>query len=229
MNFGVILAIVAALIFGWALLNTPPARLARIIRQTGPVLIMAAGVVMALAGRFGAGLPLILIGLMLLRRMQGVSRMAGGPNARSNVRSAALEMTLDHDTGEMDGEILAGTQEGRRLSDLSDNELIDLRVELQSDEESILLLEAYLDRRIPGWREDADGDFAAGKVGTPGSGPMSKQEAYEVLGLGPGAAPAEIRKAHRRLMKGMHPDSGGSTFLAAKINEAKEVLLKSHS
>ena len=64
--------------------------------------------------------------------------------------------------------------------------------------------------------------------GTPGrrpSGAMSREEAYEVLGLQPGAAEADIRDAHRRLMRGAHPDAGGSDWLAARINQARDVLL----
>ena len=180
--------------------------------------------------RVGLALPLIGFGLALYARARSVRQIGGTDHGQSsNVRSAALEMQLDHDTGEMDGMVLAGSFEGRVLSDLSETELQELALELKFDQESILLLEAYFDRRIPGWREDADGGFGAGHVAPPGTGAMSKQEAYEVLGLGPDAGPGEIRKAHRRLMKGMHPDSGGSTFLATKINEAKEVLLDGHS
>ena len=91
------------------------------------------------------------------------------------------------------------------------------------------LLAAYLDRRCPGWREDVEGDGAAGRgERDAGTGPMSQNEAYEILGLAPGASEAEIRAAHRRLMLRMHPDQGGSTFLAAKINQAKDRLLGNH-
>jgi hypothetical protein len=135
---------------------------------------------------------------------------------------------LDHDSGALSGEILTGTFAGKMLDDLGEPELLALRQELGDDGESLALVEAYLDRRIPGWRENVEGDPAAGPRGAPDSGPMTDQQAYEILGLAPGASQAEIRTAHRRLMKRVHPDQGGSTFLAAKINEAKDRLLGNH-
>ena len=214
----------------WILLSVQPRKIVHALRMIAPVLLIVVGGALTLMQRGGIGLPMAVFGLALFARMRSVSKIAGSPHgATSNVRSAALEMELDHDTGEMDGIVLAGAFEGQRLSHLQEEELFVLLKELQSDEESVLLLEAYLDRRISSWREDADGNIGSGHVATPRSGAMSKQEAYEILGLDPGVGAAEIRKAHRRLMKGMHPDSGGSTFLAAKINEAKEVLLNGHT
>jgi DnaJ family protein C protein 19 len=59
----------------------------------------------------------------------------------------------------------------------------------------------------------------------PRSATMSREEAYEVLGLHPGASETDIREAHRRLMRGAHPDAGGSDWLAARINQARDILL----
>ena len=144
------------------------------------------------------------------------------------MRTAALEMELDHDTGAMEGMVLAGRFESRVLSDLTLEELLDLGSELAADAESMQLLETYLDSRFPVWREHAQPHGNGRQSGAPASGSMTKQEAYQILGLEAGAGAAEIRKAHRRLMQRLHPDLGGTSFLAARINEAKEVLLSDH-
>jgi hypothetical protein len=98
---------------------------------------------------------------------------------------------------------------------------------LSDDPDGARLLETYLDRRFAGWRETAQGQSEAGG-GLGGSGSMSAQEAYQILGLAPGAGSEEIVRAHRILMKKLHPDHGGSTSLAARVNQAKDVLLRGH-
>jgi DnaJ-domain-containing protein 1 len=137
-------------------------------------------------------------------------------------------MSLDHDTGEMDGRVLAGRYEGRRLSELRLSELLEIREDFRDDPESSRLLEGYLDRAHSGWRDDAQAD-ATGRQGPPPStGGMDTKEAYQILGLETGASETEVRAAHRRLMKQVHPDRGGSAALAAKINEAKDRILGKH-
>ncbi len=141
------------------------------------------------------------------------------------MQSAGLDMQLDHDTGEMDGRVLAGRHEGAMLSDLNLARLFEVAHDFRDDPESLRLLEGYLDRTFPGWRDDVEDDAGRRAGAAPGTGTMSKKEAYNILGLEPGAGDAEIRKAHRRLMKQVHPDHGGSAALAARINEAKDTLL----
>jgi DnaJ-domain-containing protein 1 len=204
-------------------LTVPAATLGRTLRLAGPTLVIVAGGLIALAGRIDVGVGIAGLGAAWLARQRSVSAMRT-PTKRSTVRSAMFEMELDLDTGEMDGLMLTGAHEGVWLSTLSELELSKIRATI-SDAESLALFEAYLDRRVPGWREHAKPHADAGQGSTPRSGPMTKEEAYQVLGLEPGAGTQQIREAHRRLMKRMHPDSGGSTFLAAKINEAKDVLL----
>jgi hypothetical protein len=91
------------------------------------------------------------------------------------------------------------------------------------------LFAAYANSRRSGGREDAQRDAAAGRrFGPPGAGKMTEQEAYQILGVQAGASTQDIARAHRALMKKLHPDQGGSTYLAARVNEAKDILLRRH-
>lgn len=165
---------------------------------------------------------------VMLRRQPASAGAERAEGRGSTVRTAALEMTLDHDTGIIIGRVLAGSFEGRDLDGLNESDLASLWQEIATDRESSDLLEAYLDSRRPGWRDEFEPDMASGEGSPADTGPMTEEEAYEVLGLAPDASEAEIVAAHRRLMLRVHPDQGGSTFLAAKINIAKAVLLRKH-
>lgn len=208
-------------------LTTPATQLAQQLRAAGGAALLLAGVGLLFLRQFAIALPVGLAGLMMLRRHAALRRT--GPTGRtSTVRSAGLEMTLDHDTGEMHGRILAGRHEGRGLSELALADLLQVGDDMRGDAESLRLLESYLDRAHPGWRDDVHADAAQRQSAPPRTGAMSTQEAYEILGLQPGASDAEVREAHRRLMKQVHPDIGGSSALAAKINEAKDRILGGH-
>ena len=175
----------------------------------------------------GAGLTVALAWYGSVRMKRPTVGLA--PGKRSTVRTAALEMELDHDTGGLEGLVLAGRHEGKMLGAMGLAELQQLYRELPGDPESRQLLETYLDGRFPIWRKDAETNGGEGLGVAPGSGAMTKEEAYKVLGLEAGAAAADVRKAHRRLMQRLHPDIGGTSFLAARINEAKDVLLSNHN
>jgi hypothetical protein len=144
-----------------------------------------------------------------------------------------LEVELDHDTGEVRGRVLKGAFAGRNLEDLTPLEMSRLWQDCRfADPQSAQVLEAALDRTHPSWRDDlarADGEPGAGSRGggstSSPSGAMTRGQALEVLGLEEGASEDDIRRAHRELMMKLHPDRGGSTYLAAQINEAKDVLL----
>lgn len=150
----------------------------------------------------------------------------GGSSNVSKVRSRFLAMELDHDTGELTGRVLDGQYAGWDLMDLGEGETRVLIDEIGHDAESINLLESWLDTNRAGWREyfaETEAGGRPGKSAGMASDPVA--EAYAVLGLKPGASDDEIKAAHRELMKGVHPDRGGSEFLAAKINEARDLLL----
>lgn len=204
-------------------------RVATVLRYGLPVIVGAVGLGMFFTGRVGLGMGAMGIASALYARARRAGGVQKSPNRRSHVRSAALEMELDLDTGEMNGFVLFGPYEGRELDTMSLDELMELYGSLESDQESVQLMQAYLDRRAAGWRDRADADIGDGLGSAPSPGAMGEQQAYEILGLSAGASEAEIREAHRRLMKRVHPDAGGSVFLAARINQAKDFLLSRHS
>jgi hypothetical protein len=143
----------------------------------------------------------------------------------SRVVTEHLEVELDHDTGDIGGRVLKGAFAGRQLEELAPLEMARLWQECRfADPQSAQIVEAYLDRTHPTWRDDL-GRAEAGHAAGPEGG-MTREQALEILGLQAGASEEDIRRAHRELMMKLHPDHGGSTFLAAKINEAKDVLLK---
>ncbi|MEP1934878.1 MAG: DnaJ domain-containing protein [Roseibium sp.] len=209
-----------------------PAALAQSLRTYAGIFLLVLSVVFAFTGRIALAIPAFgfgvsLLGLARMRRVSGYNPQKSS-GQQSRVRTAMLEMDLDHDTGDLSGTILAGGYQGRRLDDLSDDDLEAFWQETASDDQSRKLVEAYLDRRLAGWRENFEPDGADRQGSATSSGPMTNEEAYQILGLSPVAGDAEIRTAHRRLMKRVHPDQGGSSFLAAKINEAKDTLLRRH-
>ena len=157
-----------------------------------------------------------------------------GPSGgqRSHISAPFFDVYLDHDTGVMDGRIKAGPFEGALLSELSmaEGQQLYTHIEASNDPRSLQLLEAFLDRAHgTAWRmsqgEKSEENTAGSTSQRNHSGQMSVDEALKLLGLKPDATTDEIKAAHRRLMKQVHPDTGGSAYLAARVNEAKDILL----
>ncbi|MFL5268992.1 MAG: DnaJ domain-containing protein [Stellaceae bacterium] len=219
------------LLLTYVFVNADPARLARGLKVTGIVIAVVAVATLAISGRLAALLmPLAMLMPLLIRVRNVLDRYrppTGGQS--STVATAFLRMTLDHDTGTMEGTILRGRFAGMRLAELGAADLLGLLRECRAeDEEGARLLEAYLDRAHPEWRDELAGERTSaggGRGARPASGDMTVEEAYAILGLSPGADAEAIREAHRRLMVKLHPDHGGSDYLATKINRARDVLL----
>lgn len=231
--FALFLIIAAGLLcWGW-LRNQPASRRGEALAKLGIGLLVLVLAVMAITGR------LHIVGLLLaasypfLRRflptlLQRAKSGAGSGN-RSTVNSDILEMSLDHDSGAMYGRVRQGPLEGRSLESLEEHEFLELlKYCRQQDADSARLLETYLDKRFgESWRADdaRTGDDQTQDQPAGAGGEMTREEALEILGLEPDASRDEITQAHRRLMQHLHPDRGGSAYLAARINAARKLLL----
>jgi hypothetical protein len=230
-NFLLGLAIV---IGGWWIIrsyaNSKPAQVRPLTRKIAGGAIIAVSGFLALRGALNIAMPLFALGIGLMGQQMvfpnGMPWKQKSPGQNSRVATSMLAMELDHDSGAMAGEVLAGTFKGRRLATLSLEESRRLHAECaRAGDQSRQLLEAWIDRTHPEWRAAWGGERASQQTSAERPGVMSKAEALAVLGLKEGATAEDIRGAHRRLMKAAHPDLGGSDYLAAKINAAKEKLL----
>jgi hypothetical protein len=210
---------------------SPPAA-ARLVRQGGGALGLLGALILLLRGSIvlASLLASAALGFAGWRNAANLGALFRGPQSKkgSAARSAMIEMRLDHATGQMSGWVLAGPMEGQSLDMLSRPACLELYATcLRDDPDGARLLETYLDRRFAGWREAAKGEGDARRAQS-SAGVMSEKEAYETLGLAQGASPEEITRAHRALMKKLHPDHGGATSLAARVNQAKDILLRRH-
>lgn len=235
-----------ALVAGLAMLarvfvSADPRTLATAVRYGGIALAAVTVVILTLTGRLGTAMMLGALAFPLLTRWRTLrdafrptSYKAASGGQTSQIETLYLRMTLQHDTGAMAGEVLHGPWRGRTLESLTLGQVLALLEECRRDDpQSASVLEAWLERSHPGWQTAED--QAAGSSNNPGSkdngggrggGSMTRDEAYDILGLSPGATPEQVKDAHRRLMMKVHPDHGGSTYLAAKINQAKDLLLR---
>jgi hypothetical protein len=231
----ILLGVVVLLLALWAInafSKADPKQAARVLRVIGGGAALLFAVFLLFRGEIGIAVPVGVFGLGLLGWVSLWPATFGARTQKSTgqvscVRTAFLEMELDHDSGAMHGRVLAGSHQGASLDTLDRTTLINLFGEIDSDSRE--LLAAYLDRREPDWREHAQGDAAAGSGrSAPRGGKMTEEEAYQILGIQPGASTQDITRAHRSLMKKLHPDQGGTTYLAARVNAAKDVLLRRH-
>ncbi|MFV0296768.1 MAG: molecular chaperone DnaJ [Hyphomicrobiaceae bacterium] len=223
--FGLLALVLGLVALRW-FANVSPHKLAHVLHTIAGGAAVAAALVLLVRGALNLALPLGMLGIWLWSSPNSLGRF-GGPSKgqTSQVTTDHLEMELDHESGEMRGRVLKGFFAGRRVERLKPVELAHLWQDCRFvDPESARLVEAYLDRVHPTWRDDmarAEADSPKGPDGR-----MTREEALEILGL-EGTPDAEtIRRAHRELMLKLHPDRGGSTYLAAKVNEAKDVLLE---
>lgn len=248
---GIAILIALMLISRWYV-SASPKTLKKGLIWIGFTLVVILVMWLAVTGKLwaaAAALPAIFVWFMRiftgLRFAQMFSRMAGlgggaGPGWRapgdddpgqtSRVQTRFVIVYLNHETGHVWGEVLDGTHRGRPLESLEMEEVMQVYREAQSDPDSVRVIEGYLDRRDPSWRANTQsGGYAGGRSEQGGQtadpGSMTHEDAYRVLGLKPGASKAEIKAAHRRLMAQVHPDKGGSDFLAQQINAAKDLLL----
>lgn len=236
------LILLAWLVYRW-FMRTPPEQVSRTLKKAAMwgiaiaiIALVAMGRLHWLAGAGAALLPFAKKAFALIRfyplfkNLHGryrATKSAQAPKSgqTSTVETRFLRMTLDHDSGDMDGEVLEGGYEDRLLSQLTQDELFILLEECQRlDPESASLLEAYLDRCHADWREQMGARF---QQETPSShtSAITPEEAREILGVEKDASEQEIIHAHRRLMHKLHPDRGGSDYLASRINLAKDCLL----
>lgn len=236
--------------------SADPKTLAKTVPRVAIAIGVLVIVLLVFAGRASLLLalaPLLLMFFTRFRALKNRVRAAMGPQPgqSSEVVTRYFRMVLDHDSGDLNGDVLEGAFAGRALDDLTREELMALWQEIVVDAQSASVMESYLSRRLgPDWQEELGQGYGAEEAasghgnggerrsgwgsstggrqdaGPASGGPMTRQQAYEILGLEPGASKEEIREAHRRLLQKIHPDHGGSNFLAAQINQAKDLLLK---
>jgi hypothetical protein len=231
-----LMALLAFVAVARLFLRADPRRMARALRFAGVLAGLIAGVALTAAGKAIIGIPLIVLCLPFLRRRTLGEGRAGPAGARRQQTYSGgsaggyLDLERDERTGVVSARVRAGRFAGMALDALRREELFVLAQELQAnDQRALRLVEPYLDRRAPGWREHLQGNGHARRRNTAGQGAMTEQEAYQILGLDARAGPDEIRRAHRALMKKVHPDQGGSNHLASRVNQAKDLLMRTHN
>jgi len=223
---GVVLVVALVLMQGFAQASVATVRQSLFV--AGAMLGVVLMIALVASGRVIQALwALAFVGPFAWRAWQGWRaarrfRQGTAGDGETTVETATLVMTLHHGSGDMTGRVRRGRFAGAELAELGLTDLLRLLEDCrETDAESVALLEAWLDRSEPAWRE-----AASAEAPPPRGGRMTRAEALAVLGLAEGASADDIRAAHRRLMRGAHPDQGGSDWLAARLNEARDTLLR---
>ncbi len=239
---GLAILALSLLVINW-LAHTTAENVKKMFGAFSAILLLVLTILLLATGRFLAALPSAIMAITVYRRYRkafkiyqgardwmgrGPGQTSSGDPSSSEVRTSHLSMFLDHRSASLDGEVLQGHFQGKKISEMDEADLFRLLEELLSvDGEGARLLETYLDRHAaPDWRQRYDGPPAGAKSRSADTGgPLTYKDAYRVLGLNAGASEDEIKTAHKKLMLKFHPDQGGSDYLASKINQAKELLL----
>ncbi len=222
--------LLALMVGSQAIATADPKKLIKALRISAVIILSVLAGFFILTGRFAYAPPLIVAALFFMRNKSLFSARQPSAGQKSDVETDWLQATLNHDSGEMDATILQGRFEGRQLSTLSRMEIGEFQQECIADEQTMAILESFISRKFG---EDFTTESDEGKSkeertrAASNDGPMTRQEAFEILELDSKASASDIKAAHRRLMKKFHPDHNGSDYMAAKLNEAKDVLLKS--
>ena len=229
----IIVILSGILLAGRWYISANPATLVKVLKWTLIGTILTAIMFFIVSGRFSlafATVPALLPWLMRLRQavrlaksFNHMSKKASNSKSgqTSRITTKYLDMKLDHDTGILSGQVIHGKFYGQNLSDLSDQHLVQLFDELELyDIESIQILLSYVSRERKDWRAHSKKSYKNEE-----NGPMTEKEAYDILGLELGVPEKDILNAHKQLIFHLHPDKGGSTFLASKVNQAKDTLL----
>ena len=205
-----------------------PSLLNRYGRKLGGYAAFAAAILLAFKGRIDAALLLGGLGGWLLGVRIPILPWYQPNTTQPSLRTAWLDLTSAND-GSLEGHVIGGPFAGRTINTLERDDLFRLLNALSdADPAGYNLFQTYLDRRLPGWRETAEGHAHSRQRRTAATSAMTEQEAYEVLGIEMGASEEQIREAHRALLRKLHPDQGGTTWLATRINMARDVLLNRH-
>ncbi|MGD8326502.1 MAG: hypothetical protein PVF65_06275 [Sphingomonadales bacterium] len=230
---GIVLLLLVYYFLDW-LKSADPSDVRRSLTSMGIVALVLIALILVFTGRVVAAWPFLLGAFGLYMRLKQAWGLASffkqglGHSSQKDrvsvVRSSHIKMTLNHENAQLNGKVLKGLFAGKKLSDMDQVQLLNKHEELMhEDQDGLRLLENYLDKAFPNWRMSYRQNEQRNEANGPDK--MDEAQALDILGLKAGAKKDEVRAAHKRLMKQLHPDSGGSTYLASKINEARDFLL----